>query len=98
SLSAPDGTAGDRLPLTLDEMRGLYADMVEARTYDHKCMAMQRQGRLATYAPFEGQEAAQIGAASALEPGDWVAGTYRDAALMWRGGFPRRVLIAGRAG
>ena len=34
--------------------------------------AMQKQGRLATYAPFEGQEAAQIGAAAALRPDDWV--------------------------
>jgi pyruvate dehydrogenase E1 component alpha subunit len=72
--------------------------MVEARTYDHKCMAMQRQGRLATYAPFEGQEAAQIGAAAALRPDDWVAATYRDAALMWRAGYPWKLLIAGRTG
>ncbi len=98
SLIGPDGTVRDRLPITLEEMRGLYADMVEARTYDHKCMAMQRQGRLATYAPFEGQEAAQIGAAAALRPDDWVAGTYRDAALMWRAGYPWRLLIAGRTG
>ena len=98
SLINPDGTVRDRLPVTLEEMRGLYSDMVEARTYDHKCMAMQRQGRLATYAPFEGQEAAQIGAAAALRADDWVAGTYRDAALMWRAGFPWRLLIAGRTG
>lgn len=72
--------------------------MVEARAYDRKSMAMQRQGRLATYAPFEGQEAAQIGAAAALQPHDWVAGTYRDAALMWRAGYPWSLLVAGRTG
>ncbi len=98
TLISPDGTVRDRLAITLDEMRQLYADMVEARTYDHKCMAMQRQGRLATYAPFEGQEAAQIGAAAALRPDDWVAATYRDAALMWRAGYPWSLLIAGRTG
>jgi pyruvate dehydrogenase E1 component alpha subunit len=98
SLINPDGSVDGRLPLTLEEMRSLYAEMVEARTYDHKCMAMQRQGRLATYAPFEGQEAAQIGAAAALRPDDWVAGTYRDAALMWRAGYTWRLLIAGRTG
>jgi pyruvate dehydrogenase E1 component alpha subunit len=98
SLINADGTVRDRLPITMEEMRGLYADMVEARTYDHKCMSMQRQGRLATYAPFEGQEAAQIGAAAALMPDDWVAATYRDAALMWRAGYPWRLLIAGRTG
>ncbi len=98
SLIAPDGTVEDRLPLTLQQMKGLYSDMVEARTYDRKSVALQKQGRLATYSPFEGQEAAQIGAAAALEPGDWVAGTYRDAALMWRAGYPWRLLIAGRTG
>ena len=98
TLISPDGTVGDRLPITLEEMRRLYSDMVEARAYDHKCMAMQRQGRLATYAPFEGQEAAQIGAAAALRPDDWVVATYRDAALMWRAGYPWSLLVAGRTG
>ncbi len=98
NLINPDGTVRDRLPVTLDEARDLYADMVEARTYDHKSMAMQRQGRLATYAPFEGQEAAQIGAGAALREGDWVTATYRDAALMWRAGYSWELLIAGRTG
>lgn len=98
SLIDPDGTVRDRLPVTLDEMRDLYADMVEARTYDEKSIAMQKQGRLATYAPFRGQEAAQIGAGAAIRRGDWVAGTYRDAALNWKAGYPWELLILGRTG
>ena len=94
----PDGSVLDRLPITLEEMKALYADMVEARVYDTKSMAMQRQGRLATYAPFRGQEAAQIGAAAALHDDDWVAATYRDAALNWRAGYPWELLILGRTG
>ncbi len=82
----------------LDTMVTLYEAMVEARVYDRKGMALQRQGRLATYAPFEGQEAAQIGAIAALRDDDWVAGTYRDAALMWAAGYPWASLIAGRTG
>ncbi len=97
-LVNPDGSVRDRLPISLEEMRGLYADMVEARTYDEKSMAMQRQGRLATYAPFRGQEAAQIGAAAALHEDDWVVATYRDAALNWRAGYPWRLLVLGRTG
>ncbi|HSM43890.1 MAG TPA: pyruvate dehydrogenase (acetyl-transferring) E1 component subunit alpha [Acidimicrobiia bacterium] len=97
-LIDPDGSVRDRLPITLDEMKALYADMVEARTFDTKSMAMQRQGRLATYAPFRGQEAAQIGAAAALYDDDWVVGTYRDAALNWRAGYPWELLILGRTG
>ena len=97
-LLNPDGSVRDRLPITLEEMKALYADMVEARMYDTKSIAMQRQGRLATYAPFRGQEAAQIGASAALAEGDWVAATYRDAALNWRAGYPWGLLILGRTG
>lgn len=98
TLIDPDGSVRDRLPITLEEMKSLYADMVEARVFDGKSMAMQRQGRLATYAPFRGQEAAQIGAAAALRDDDWVAATYRDAALNWRAGYPWELLILGRTG
>jgi pyruvate dehydrogenase E1 component alpha subunit len=72
--------------------------MVAALTYDKKATAMQKQGRLATYAPFHGQEAAQIGATAALEPQDWVVCTYRDAAAMWDHGYPWVNLILGRTG
>ncbi|MFQ5555384.1 MAG: pyruvate dehydrogenase (acetyl-transferring) E1 component subunit alpha [Acidimicrobiia bacterium] len=95
---APDGTATGDLPLSVDEIRELYGEMVVARGYDRKSSAMQRQGRLATYAPYEGQEAAQIGAVSALEPRDWLVASYRDAAAMALHGYPWRNLILGRTG
>lgn len=98
SLVNPDGTVRDRLPISIEETKSLYADMVESRVYDHKSMALQRQGRIATYAPFEGQEGAQIGAAAALRSDDWVAGTYRDAALMWKAGYPWDLMVLGRTG
>lgn len=88
----------DEAPLSLDMTRRLYRAMVEARVYDHKGSALQRQGRLATYAPFEGQEAAQVGSAAALKPNDWMAATYRDAAAMWMQGYPMELLLAGRTG
>jgi pyruvate dehydrogenase E1 component alpha subunit len=72
--------------------------MVFARTYDRKGTALQKQGRLATYAPFEGQEAAQVGSAAALDPDDWMAATYRDGAAMWMQGYPLELLLAGRTG
>ena len=98
SLVDPDGTVRDRLPITMEKLRGFYSAMVEAREYDRRGMILQRQGRIATYAPFEGQEGAQIGAAAAIAPGDWVAGTYRDAALMWGAGYPWEKMILGRIG
>jgi pyruvate dehydrogenase E1 component alpha subunit len=72
--------------------------MVTARVYDRKGSALQRQGRLATYAQFEGQEAAQIGSVAALRPDDWLVGTYRDAAAMWMQGYPWEALLLGRMG
>ncbi|EPD53929.1 pyruvate dehydrogenase (acetyl-transferring) E1 component, alpha subunit [Paenisporosarcina sp. HGH0030] len=65
---------------TIDEklVKELYYNMLRIRTYDRKSINLQRQGRLGTYAPFEGQEAAQVGSALALEENDWVFPTYRD--------------------
>lgn len=76
----------------------LFEAMVISRHYDHKSVSLQRQGRLATYAPFEGQEAAQIGAVAALESSDWLVATYRDAAAMWHHGYPMEALFLGRTG
>ncbi|HDH03522.1 MAG TPA: pyruvate dehydrogenase (acetyl-transferring) E1 component subunit alpha, partial [Actinobacteria bacterium] len=85
-------------PLEVDEVRRLYQAMIAARLFDHKSVAMQKQGRLATYAPFEGQEAAQIGSAAAMRPDDWMVATYRDAAAMWMQGYPWTSLILWRSG
>ncbi|HET7522211.1 MAG TPA: thiamine pyrophosphate-dependent enzyme, partial [Bacillales bacterium] len=64
--------------LTADFVKSLYQKMLRARIFDRKNVNLQRQGRIGTYVPFEGQEAAQIGSASALEDGDWLFPTYRD--------------------
>lgn len=93
-----DGSLIGDSPVELDEARRLFAAMVTARVYDRKGSALQRQGRLATYAQFEGQEAAQIGSVAALRPDDWVVGTYRDAAAMWMQGYPWEALLLGRMG
>lgn len=61
-----------------DWVKSVYQKMVFARLFDRKCVNLQRQARIGTYAPFEGQEAAQIGSALALEEGDWLFPTYRD--------------------
>jgi pyruvate dehydrogenase E1 component alpha subunit len=97
-ILTPDGSLSGDPPIDLAETRRLYAAMVAARSYDRKGTSLQRQGRLATYAPFEGQEAAQIGSAAALRPDDWMVPTYRDAAAMWFHGFPWDLLVLGRTG
>lgn len=92
------GTLVGESPIRVELVRRLYRAMVIARQYDKKSTSLQRQGRLATYASFEGQEAAQVGAAAALHPEDWMVGTYRDAAAMWAHGYPMELLFLGRIG
>jgi pyruvate dehydrogenase E1 component alpha subunit len=53
--------------------------MVAARVYSTRCFNLQRQGRLGTMAPIDGNEATVVGVASALEPTtDWVFPQYRE--------------------
>jgi len=84
--------------MDIDLTRRLFRAMLAARQYDRKAASIQKQGRLATYAPFEGQEAAQIGSAAALRPDDWMVATYRDAAAMWMQGYPWPHLLLTRMG
>lgn len=97
-ILTPSGALAGTAPIDPTMTRRLYRAMVFARAYDRKGASLQKQGRLATYAPFEGQEAAQVGSAAALQPDDWMVPTYRDAAAMWMQGYPLELLFAGRTG
>ncbi len=97
-ILTPAGELLDDPPCDIETTRRLYWAMIEARTYDRKCTALQKQGRLATYAPLLGQEAAQVGSAAALRPDDWMVASYRDAAAMWMQGYGWDLLILGRTG
>lgn len=97
-ILAADGTLVGDSPLEIADVRRLYRLMVAARMFDRKATALQKQGRLATYAQYEGQEAAQIGSAATLEADDWMVATYRDAAAMWMQGYPWASLISWRSG
>ena len=80
---APDGSVvGDpAVGLEPDELRGMLRWMVLARRLDRECIALQRQGELTVYPGFEGQEAAQIGSATALGDADMVWPTFRELAV-----------------
>jgi 2-oxoisovalerate dehydrogenase E1 component alpha subunit len=61
--------------------RRLYRDMRTARDLDTEAIALQRQGVFPAYVSVRGQEAAQVGSASALDPArDFVFPTYREMA------------------
>jgi pyruvate dehydrogenase E1 component alpha subunit len=63
----------------------LHYSMLLSRRFDERLLRLQRQGRIGTFAPVNGQEAAQTGAVSALEEDDWVVPAFREtAAAVWR--------------
>ncbi|MDE0368528.1 MAG: pyruvate dehydrogenase (acetyl-transferring) E1 component subunit alpha [bacterium] len=95
---AADGTVIDGREPDVSRMVARYAAMTEARLYDRKASALQRQGRLATYAPYEGQEASQVGAVAPLAEEDWLVASYRDAAAMRFHGYPWQNLLLTRMG
>lgn len=65
-----------------DLVQQAYYHMYRIRTFDKKAKSLQRQGRIGTYPPFEGQEAAQVGSVLALGANDWIFPTYRDHGAM----------------
>ena len=77
-----------------EALRGLYRAMVRARTFDAKAVALQRTGRLGTYASCLGQEAVGVGVASAMTPEDVLLPSFREhAAQLWRGVTPTELLL-----
>lgn len=82
-IIAPDGTPGGDTDVGLEpaELRELLRWMVLARRLDRECMALQRQGELTVYPPFEGQEAAQVGSAFALGADDFAFPSFRELAV-----------------
>jgi pyruvate dehydrogenase E1 component alpha subunit len=64
----------------------LHRTMLLARRFDERLLSLQRQGRIGTFPPIFGQEAAHLGAVAVLRPSDWVVPAFREmAADLWRG-------------
>ena len=85
----------DLLPeLDDDALKELHRAMVFAREFDQRLLHLQKQGRIGTFAPVTGQEAAQIGSASALRDDDWLVPAFREtAAALWRGLDPASLIL-----
>jgi pyruvate dehydrogenase E1 component alpha subunit len=92
----PDGTLVGAEPdfLTPDQLKEVYRHMVYLRTFDQRCLNLQRQGRMGTFAPYSGQEACQVGSAYLLQPDkDWLFPTYRDHGAMHVLGVPSASIL-----
>ena len=60
--------------------------MVLTRLFDEEAVALQRTGRLGTYASSLGQEAVGVGVASAMRSEDVLLPSFREqSAMLWRG-------------
>jgi 2-oxoisovalerate dehydrogenase E1 component len=93
-IDAKGDLVGDDPGLDPELYQQMYRRMVLARSLDRRMLALQRQGRLGTYAMLEGQEAVQIGSALALKPDDFVFPSYREHAVEVTRGLPIEVLLA----
>lgn len=88
SILDENGKADEELLPQINEELLLegYRTMLLARRFDERRLKLQRSGGIGTFAPVNGQEAAQVGTISAIRPDDWFVPSYREtAASIWRG-------------
>jgi pyruvate dehydrogenase E1 component alpha subunit len=77
-----------------DVLLKLHRTMLLARRFDERILNLQRQGRIGTFAPIKGQEAAQLGTIAHLRPSDWMVPAFREtAAELWRGRSLESIII-----
>lgn len=92
-----EGVATAALPAFAQEPAALvamYRALVRTRTFDAKAIALQRTGRLGTYASSLGQEAVAVGVAAAMRPDDVLVPSFREhGAQLWRGVTPTELLL-----
>src|SRR6185312_5340715 len=78
----------------IDQMVELYKLMVSTRVFDTKSIALQRTGKLGTYASCLGHEATHVGIGASMKPEDVFAPSYREyGAQLYRGVRPRDVYM-----
>jgi pyruvate dehydrogenase E1 component alpha subunit len=71
-----------------DALLGAWRAMLFSRVCDERCFSLQRQGRLGVFSPVNGEEAAVVGSAWALDPArDWVVPQYRELPAMLHQGY-----------
>ena len=96
SILDSDGNLDTALEPKLADMdlRSLYRAMLLGRRLDERMVRLQRQGRIGTFAPTKGQEAAQMGSVFSLRPTDWMVPSFREtAAMIWRGWPIEKLLL-----
>ncbi len=74
--------------------RKMFRAALLGRRFDERMLDLQRQGRIGTFPPIKGQEAAQIGSVALLRDSDWLVPAFREtAAEIMRGRSMESVLL-----
>ncbi|BCD84631.1 pyruvate dehydrogenase E1 component subunit alpha [Pseudomonas solani] len=93
----PEGRLLGELPAWADDfnlLTRLYRQMVLTRLFDQKAVALQRTGRIGTYAPTLGQEAIGVAIGSLMGAEDVLVPYYRDTAVqLMRGVRMEEILL-----
>ncbi len=77
-----------------DSMVDMYRVMVLTRTYDAKAVALQRTGRIGTFASSLGQEAVAVGIGAAMTPDDVLVPSFREQGAQFQRGVTPADLLA----
>ncbi len=96
SILDEHGTLDEELEpqISKEQLLELYEAMLLGRRFDERMLNLQRQGRIGTFPPIKGQEAAQLGAVFNLRPTDWLVPAFREtAAEIWRGRSMESVIL-----
>ena len=82
-------------PAIADEtLLRLHRTMLLARRFDERLLSLQRQGRIGTFPPIAGQEAAHLGAVALLRRSGWIVPAFREmAADIWRGRSLESIIV-----
>lgn len=76
----PEGKVVGEVPdLPPEQLVSWYRWMLLGRVFSDRMVALQRQGRMGTFGPINGQEAASIAIAAPLQREDWLSCSYREA-------------------
>jgi pyruvate dehydrogenase E1 component alpha subunit len=94
-ILGPAGLLTAPAPMSGEQMLAAYRAMRLARLLDGRLMSLSRRDAVGTYPPIEGQEAAAVGSAFALDPArDWIVPSYREQGALLRHGLPLDNLVA----
>jgi TPP-dependent pyruvate/acetoin dehydrogenase alpha subunit len=94
-ILAEDGSLRRSAPdLTHDRLRELFVHMLRIRCLDERMLKLQRAGRVGFVGTATGQEAATVGATSALEERDWCWSGLREGGAALMRGMPLSEYVA----